>query len=238
MTPGLLVSVRDEVEALAAWEGGAAIVDVKEPSRGPLGRADNAVIAGVVRAVDGRLPVSAALGELRNHVELPAGWEALAFVKWGLSGCAGTTWPAVLFHHASRLGSRVVIVAYADADRADAPPVDEVLAFACATPWPSPVLLLDTFDKSRSTDGHRRTLLDCLSLERLAQIVAACRRRDVRIALAGSLGREDVERVATLESDWIGVRGAVCADGDRGGRLDVAAVQALVKLLATPTRGS
>ena len=35
-----LVSVRSPEEALAALEGGADLIDVKEPSRGPLGAAD------------------------------------------------------------------------------------------------------------------------------------------------------------------------------------------------------
>ena len=43
---GLLVSVRNVEEALAALEGGASLIDVKEPSRGPLGR------AALVRAPD------------------------------------------------------------------------------------------------------------------------------------------------------------------------------------------
>ena len=65
----LLVSVRSAAEAEAALAGGAAVIDVKEPARGALGRADDAVIADVVRAVAGRAPVSAALGELRDRPE-------------------------------------------------------------------------------------------------------------------------------------------------------------------------
>ena len=36
--PGLLVSVRSAAEAATALAGGADLIDVKEPSRGPLGR--------------------------------------------------------------------------------------------------------------------------------------------------------------------------------------------------------
>ena len=61
---GLLVSVRSVAEAEIALAGGAAIIDVKEPSRGALGRADDTIIADIVRSVAGRAPVSAALGEL------------------------------------------------------------------------------------------------------------------------------------------------------------------------------
>src|SRR5947199_331497 len=60
-TPGLLVSVRDPDEVDAAVTGGAGMIDVKEPSRGALGRAEDAVIAEVVKKVAGRCRVSAAL---------------------------------------------------------------------------------------------------------------------------------------------------------------------------------
>ena len=63
----LLVSVRSAAEAEAALTGGASVIDVKEPTRGALGRADDGAIADVVAAVAGRAPVSAALGELRDR---------------------------------------------------------------------------------------------------------------------------------------------------------------------------
>src|SRR5689334_20772542 len=131
MSAQLLVSVRSAAEARLALMHGAALIDIKEPARGSLGRADDAVIATVVDEVAGRCPVSAALGELRDFRVLPWGWEPLSFVKWGLSDCAGTNWQRVLIRHSERLGSRVVTVAYADAERAQAPPVEEVVAFAC-----------------------------------------------------------------------------------------------------------
>src|SRR5690242_4202542 len=65
----LLVSVRSPAEAVAALEGGAALIDVKEPSRGPLGRADEDTITAIVQTVAGRRPVSVALGELLDHSE-------------------------------------------------------------------------------------------------------------------------------------------------------------------------
>ena len=56
----LLVSVRSAAEAESAAAGGAGLIDVKEPSRGAMGKADDRTIADVVRAVAGRRPVSAA----------------------------------------------------------------------------------------------------------------------------------------------------------------------------------
>jgi uncharacterized protein (UPF0264 family) len=229
MSAQLLVSVRSAAEARLALMHGAALIDIKEPDRGSLGRADDAVIAAVVDEVEGKCPVSAALGELREFQELPGRWEALSFVKWGLSGCAGTTWPGVLFHHAARLGSRVVAVAYADAEKAQAPSVEEVVAFICGQPWPDPVLLIDTFDKSSTTTG-RVTLLDSLPLEVIAEVSARCRANHVRIALAGSLHMEEIHKLWPLRPDWFAVRSAVC-EQDRKQELQAGRVQLLVDLL-------
>src|SRR2546430_1416012 len=56
--PGLLVSVRSVDEALAALEGGADLIDAKEPSRGSLGQADLDVLEAIVSKVGRRTPVS------------------------------------------------------------------------------------------------------------------------------------------------------------------------------------
>src|SRR5437870_6982957 len=87
-TPGLLVSVRSASEAEAALAGGAHLIDVKEPGRGPLGRADDATIAAVVQRVAGRRPVSVALGELHEQGRCYPG-AGLSYVKWGLHQLGG-----------------------------------------------------------------------------------------------------------------------------------------------------
>ena len=75
--PGLLVSVRSAAESLVALEGGASIIDIKEPAKGSLGRASRAVQTDVVSALRGqrargpepgrRVTVTAALGELTEN---------------------------------------------------------------------------------------------------------------------------------------------------------------------------
>ena len=49
----LLVSVRDAAEALFAVAAGADLIDVKEPSRGPLGAPDRQTLDAVLAAVAG-----------------------------------------------------------------------------------------------------------------------------------------------------------------------------------------
>src|SRR3990172_3975966 len=96
--PGLLVSVRNADEARIALEGGADVIDVKEPSRGSLGAADAEVVAAVVRAIGGSVPISVAAGELIDHRQSGATSSVSAFgvayIKLGLAGCAVVSdWP-------------------------------------------------------------------------------------------------------------------------------------------------
>src|SRR5262249_39210165 len=137
----LLVSVRSAAEASVALEGGAGLIDVKEPDNGPLGMAPPAVIAEVLRAVSGRVPVSAALGEVRDARDCLPGEIAaeLAFVKYGAAGCLGedrAVWESACRHARQRLDElhsrcRVVAAAYADWRAARSPAPDEICAFAC-----------------------------------------------------------------------------------------------------------
>lgn len=129
----LLVSVRSAAEARAALDGGAALVDVKEPSRGSLGRAEATVWAEVAAACGSNVAVSFALGEVDEHADgdpVPAVPPGAALVKLGLrsQGLAGRAdwedrWAAARerFDRAAGRPLPWVAVAYADARSASAP---------------------------------------------------------------------------------------------------------------------
>jgi (5-formylfuran-3-yl)methyl phosphate synthase len=233
--PGLLVSVRSAAEAEAALVGGAAIVDVKEPRHGSLGRADDDTIRQVVRAVGGRRPVSAALGEWATAPsEFPA--NGLGYLKWGLAHCGSRPgWVrelAATVGHLRRANGKVraVAVAYADWRRAGAPEPETVARFArehdCGA------FLLDTWRK----DGT--TLLDWVKIEEAACLVNSCQECGVPVALAGSLGVEQIRTLLPLEPDWFAVRGAACRAERRAGSVEAGRVRRLVTLLAEPCRAA
>jgi uncharacterized protein (UPF0264 family) len=62
----LLVSVRNAAEAAVALRAGADLIDIKEPAKGSLGAPTNQTVEEVVTTVAGAVPVSVALGELRD----------------------------------------------------------------------------------------------------------------------------------------------------------------------------
>jgi uncharacterized protein (UPF0264 family) len=238
----LLVSVRSAAEAEAALAGGAGLIDVKEPTRGSLGRADESTIAEVVRAVAGRVPVSAALGELALNGDPPFPVRGLAFVKWGLAhtnglGQSRRDWREHLraagdWVRRANPGCQTVAAAYADGQRVEGTPsVEAVCAFA--RQQPGSVFLLDTCTKTAPL-----TLLDYLPLPRLAHLCRLCRVAGVRVALAGSLGVAQIKQLLPLQPDWFAVRGAACSGGQRTDTIDGDRVRQLVQLLEGGVRGS
>ncbi len=228
--PGLLVSVRNRAEAEAALAGGAAIIDVKEPDNGALGRAGPDVLAGVLATVAGRRPVSAALGELpAEDADLPKDLALLSFVKWGLAGWRErrSAWKDRLLRLREQVESNapclVVAVAYADWKLAGAPPWLDVARFAVANRFS--VLLVDTWQK----DG--RTLLDWISLKELQQLRTLTGGVGVKLALAGSLGEAMIRDLTSVAPDWFAVRGAACTHRRRSSNVETRHVRELVEVI-------
>ena len=226
--PRLLVSVRDATEAEAALAGGADLIDIKEPANGPLGRADPPIIDSIVRTVASRAPVSAACGELEFcPPRLPGG---LTFAKFGLAGWAGRDWPSTWRHVRTTLptGCAPVTVAYADWQVCDAPPPEDVVEFALEHRFGA--FLLDTYEKNGAT------LLDRLSIAAIANLIRRCRADGVPVALAGSLGLAEIERLRDVNPDWLALRGAACQRG-RGSAISQTKVRKLKQVIsALPSR--
>ncbi|MHB8969327.1 MAG: (5-formylfuran-3-yl)methyl phosphate synthase [Pirellulaceae bacterium] len=212
---GLLVSVRDADEATAALRGGAALIDVKEPRHGSLGRATAEQWRDVSRQVAGQVPVSVACGELvefatRDPVAaLPDAPEA--YVKCGLAGCGGLAdWPQRWAAWLEQLppAMRPVAVAYADWNRALAPPPEQICEWAVRLGCRA--MLWDTHTKDGSC------LFDHLTGPELIRMTQGARQQGMLVVLAGSLTLGRLPEVMSLAPDYVAVRGAVCV-GDREG---------------------
>jgi hypothetical protein len=228
--PQLLVSVRNGAEAQAALEGGCDILDVKEPANGSLGMADSVSIREVVDTASraaGKPQVSAACGEVREWLAglespvLPAGLE---FTKLGCAGLAGTAdWRAVWRQVRRRirqtsLGSPGwIAVAYADWRAAEAPAPDAMIEAAVEEGCRG--VLFDTFLK----DG--RGLLDWISAAELERWAEQIHGHGLMLALAGSLGREDLPALSGIPAEIVAIRTAACRHGERAGTIDAEAVR-------------
>ncbi len=226
----LLVSVRSAEEAGTALEGGADLIDVKDPSRGPLGMAHHETVAAVLDVVNGRVPVSAALGEYRPDVLTAAHWHLelpLTYIKWGLAGYEHSPgWGEDLLITKRQLPAHleVVATAYADWEKANSVPPSEVAKFAKRFRYRA--FLLDTFQKDV------RSLIDFMPVAELKALVESLQRGGVIVALGGSLKPEDYAKLAGITPDYVAVRGSACAGGKRDGALDAGRVRKWRELLA------
>ena len=220
---GLLVSVRSADEVEAALSGGADLIDVKEPTKGPLGMAEAEVVAAVVAKVKKRVPVSAALGEWSPEAITVAHWHLelkLDYVKWGLANYTPTPgWGEDILDTRRELpaGMEMVAVAYADWERAKSVPPAEIVKFAKRFRFKA--FLLDTWNK----DG--KTLLDFLKPAEIAELLESVGRVGMKSAVGGSLRPEQVKQLKGVEPDWYAVRASACAGGKRDGAIDTARVK-------------
>ena len=229
----LLVSVMSSREAPAALDGGAHIVDVKDASRGPLGRPPARVVGAVRAAVSPPRLLSAALGDaLASSTALTDAARQLAghgldFLKVGLliRASEAVALLRALVDAAADTSprTRLVAVVYADAPRPGAPlplSLPELAAAAGAHG-----VMLDTFDKSDGT-----SLLTHMQEPSLLRFASLARDAGLLSGLAGSLTRRDIERLRDVGPDVVGVRGAAC-EGGRTGRVSADRVRGLLQVV-------
>lgn len=224
--PGLLVSVRDAMEARVALRGGADVIDVKEPDNGPLGAASCGVIEAVVQEVAGAVPVTAALGELADGPRLDGLPSGLAAVKVGLAGVVSRLrWRDDLVAVRDRLpaGLPLVAASYADTARAGAPEPEGVLeaSVELGSGW----IVLDTWDKSGGNS------LEYLGKPRARRLIEQAAKAGISLVLAGGLVETRIDDAASLAPALVGVRGAAC-EGGRTGAVSAARVQSISQRLA------
>jgi (5-formylfuran-3-yl)methyl phosphate synthase len=237
--PRLLVSVVSVAEVEAALEGGADVVDVKDTAEGALGAPRPALLRAVRTLVTPPCELSAALGDaphLPGTMALAAAGAASSGADYVKIGLLGSSRPEQALEmllavgQAARdanSGTRLVAVAYADADRVNGLPPSELPRVARRAGVHG--VMLDTAVK----DGCSSFAV--LGGQAVADFVAEARSLGLMTALAGSLGREELSRASALGVDLVGVRGSACKDG-RDGTVSAARVRGLRAALDAATR--
>lgn len=215
----LLISVRSASEAALALEGGADIIDVKEPRDGVLGAAPLDVIRAVVDTVAGRRPVSATVGDVPFHAAAEAARAVAAtgvdYVKIGAFGIwSAGDFDLRPFAPLIAAGRRLVLVMFADR----APDFAVVPQLGAAG---FRGVMLDTVAKDGSS------LTAHLDMTTLSLFVTEACHAGLFAGLAGSLRATDIAPLLALAPDVLGFRGAACKGGARREELDKAKLIAL-----------
>lgn len=230
----MLASVRDLNEARIVLNAGVDLIDLKQPADGALGALDPEIIRDVVEFVARRVTTSATAGniepdaELLQHAMARIAATGVDIVKAGLfpQGWATGTTPdytgvrACLARLDALPGTQRIAVMFADL----APPLDLIDAVADGG---FDGVMVDTALK------QGRDLCDATTTQWLAAFVERARARGLLCGLAGSLRLAHIDRLAPLAPDYLGFRGALCEQAERGGRLDPEAVARVRHRLTT-----
>jgi (5-formylfuran-3-yl)methyl phosphate synthase len=228
----LMISVISAAEAREAVQGGAEILDIKNPAEGSLGAQPPGLIKEISRLFSAEAEISAAIGDMPN---LP-GTAALAAlgaaacgvhdVKVGLLGLRSEA-DAVTLLREVRLAVRefnISIIAALFADYRQAGTLNpECLPHIAAAAGVNGCLV-DTAIK----DG--RSLFDFIEPQSLRRLGVQIHEAGLSFALAGALRERDLPLARELGADVIGLRTAACRDNCRDGPLEAARVRSLCAL--------
>jgi dihydroneopterin aldolase len=217
-----LASVMSVEEAQIALDGGADIVDCKDPSTGALGALANDRVAAIVNHTRGRRPVSTTIGDVamepfvvRDAVSsrISLGTD---YIKIGLLPADGTGECIRALEKYTKLTSLIGVLF------ADKAPDLEVLSLLADTGFAG--VMLDTVDKANGGLRHHA------SQDFILRFVVQAKSLGLISGLAGSLTLEDVPKLLELDPDYLGFRGVLCK-GHRTSAIDANSVATLAKLL-------
>jgi uncharacterized protein (UPF0264 family) len=214
----VLVSPKNLSEAIESIEGGADIIDVKNPSEGSLGANFPWVISEVakvakkhgkaVSATTGDMPYKPGTASLAALGAVVAGAD---YVKIGLFGVKNDAEAREVIEGVVKAVKgydeckKVVIAGYGDHYRINAISplrLPKVAAECCAD-----VVMVDTAIK----DGT--SIFDHMSFSDLQNFVSMAKENGLKCALAGNIGWAHLETIKRLSPDIIGVRSIVCEKG-------------------------
>jgi uncharacterized protein (UPF0264 family) len=232
----LLISPKNEKEAMEAVAGGADIIDVKNPKEGPLGANFPWIIRRIRQVTPANIEVSCTLGEVPNLpgsmalASLGAATTGVNYIKAGLYGLKTPEEAVYLMQNVTKAAKeynasiKVVVSGYADAERVST--VDPLAVPEIAHEAQADIAMLDTAIK----DG--KSLFSFLPKPKLQHFVDGAHSYGLKAALAGSLQKEDLPEIYALGADVVGLRSAACTLNDRvNGRITREKVQELAEIV-------
>ena len=212
----LMVSVQDLPEALEALHGGADIVDVKNLQEALVGSAHPGVVKEVREAIPLDRHASVTLGVVPDQVGTvamavyTAGVLKATSVKVGFMTTEYDRAVEILLASREALGgfdTKLIGSLFADNPLYDG--LDPHRMVELASDGRCDGFLVDTLTK----DG--RNLFDFLSEEDLRDMVFEGKQLGMSTALSGHLRIDNLDELARINPDIVGVRGAVCQKSDR-----------------------
>ena len=205
---GMLASVSSVLETDKVLQAEVDIVDIKNPLAGALGAVEIETVRSIVERVAGRVPTSATVGDVeQNDPRLPELIEDIAatgvdFVKVGLFADVPDPVFINLMRAMVKCNHNIVIVTFAEHYHGSGA-LQPLLETGIAG------IMMDT----RGKEGQ--SLLDIINPAELGTFVERAHVSHLLAGLAGSLRQEHIGPLLDYKPDYLGFRGALCANDDR-----------------------
>lgn len=217
---GMLASVNSLEEAIIALENKVDIIDLKQPTQGALGALDTKTISQIVAHINHRCPISATIGDvpmqadqIMDAVTKIAGTQ-VDFIKIGFF--PGDAWEPTINKLVTLSQQGLKLIAVLFADQQPDYQILEILSTAGFTG-----VMLDTMDKSRGS------LTQVMPEPIIKEFVEKAKYQQMLCGLAGSLRKDDIPQLLTLQPDYLGFRGAICDQHKRTSKLNKQALQSI-----------
>ena len=212
----LMVSVQNVGEALEAERGGADVVDVKNLQEALVGSGHPSIVQQVRAQIPAEKHVSVTLGVVPSQpgTVAMAAYAAAALdatsVKVGFCNTDYQTAVEVLRQSRSAMeGFNTKLIGSLFADNHLFDGLDPHLMLQLAKEGECDGFLIDTLTK----DG--RNLFDFIPEPKLREMVLQGKELGLSTSLSGHLRIDDLDELARINPDIVGVRGAVCSKGER-----------------------
>ena len=230
----VLISIRSLEELVPASNGGANIIDLKNPNEGSLG-APFPWLIKKIRNFGNNFALSVAIGDMPN---LP-GTAALAssgaaacgadIVKVGLYGPRsfneGVKLLKSVVKAAKDINQKTLVVGAGYADFKSFNGINSMDIPSICKSAGADIAMLDTYSKN----GQK--LFNFTDSEKLTKFVNKAHENNLLAALAGSLELKDIKKINDLGADIIGFRGAACSGSDRkNGAVEINRVRKILEI--------
>jgi uncharacterized protein (UPF0264 family) len=228
-----LISIRSFEELNSAIEGGADIVDLKNPIEGSLGASFPWLIRKI-RNYGNNFTLSVAIGDmpyLPGTAALASSGAAICgsdIIKVGLFGPRsfneGVKLLKSVVKAAKEINQEILVVGAGYADHKSFNGIDSLDIPMICNLAGADIAMLDTYSK------NGKKLFNFINMEKLREFINIAHENNLLAALAGSLELHDIELINELGADIIGFRGAACSGSDRkNGVIEINRVKKIVK---------
>ncbi len=227
---GMLASVRNLQESNIAYQGGADIIDLKEPNHGALGAVPLNVIHYVVDELWEKCAISATVGDLPADVAaiedkvMQTAETGVDYVKVGMFSERHIENCLPQLIHCSNKGIAIIAVFFADMGF----DIDNAINIAKSARLKG--VMLDT---ARKGSGG---LLKHKNIIQLEYFINRAKQNDLLTGLAGSLAIDDIPTLMKANPGYIGFRTALCTNHSRTGYLDVDAIRQIRNCIPIPNQ--